>query len=151
MKNLRICLMVIAGLLVTAGVQAKKKDIISQEKGKSITFRVDTDLPEPTGESLKLKMKDKQALISAFLNEAEVPGDAERVVGFGLGDERYAYYGEDPFFKGMIDAFADHRPVVLSPDVIWFLICQGFAHYVNDNPEEVRNLFVDHVAHLAVL
>ena len=144
MKNLRICLMVIAGLLVTAGVQAKKKDIISQEKGKSITFRVDADLPEPTGESLMFKMKDKQELISAFLNEAEVPGDAERVVGSGIGDERYAYYGEDPFFKGMIDAFADHRPVVLSPDVIWFLICQGFAHYVNDNPEEVRNLFVDH-------
>ena len=134
--------MVMAGLMVTAGVQAKKKDIISQEKGKSITFRVDPDLPEPTGEGLRM-MNGKKIIIE-LLNSAEVPGDAERVVGSGFGSEEYAYYGENPFFKGMIEAFADHRPVVLSPDVIWFLICQGFAHYVNDNPEELRNLFVDH-------
>lgn len=134
--------MVMAGLMVTAGVQAKKKDIISQEKGKSITFRVDPDLPEPTGEGLR--MMNGKKIISELLNSAEVPGDAERVVGSGFGSEEYAYYGENPFFKGMIEAFADHRPVVLSPDVIWFLICQGFAHYVNDNPEELRNLFVDH-------
>ena len=142
MKKFRICLMVLAGLLVTAGVQAKKKDIISQEKGKSITFRVDADLPEPTGQGVR--MMNGQKIISQLLDRAEVPGDGERVVGSGFGTEEYAYYGENPFFKGMIEAFADHRPVVLSPDVIWFLICQGFAHYVNDNPEELRNLFVDH-------
>ena len=134
--------MVLAGLMVTAGVQAKKKDIISQEKGKSITFRVDPDLPEPSGEGLR--MMNSSRLISEMLNREEIPGDAERIVGSGLGDGQIAYYGESPFFKGMIEAFADHRPVVLSPDVIWFLICQGFAHYVNDNPEEMRNLFVDH-------
>jgi len=144
MKIFRLCLIALAGLMTTAGVQAKKKDIISREKGKSITFRVDPDLPEPTGESLSFKMKNAQGLISAMLNRSEIPGDAERVVGSGLGQGQYAYYGESPFFDGMIDAFADHRPVVLSPDVIWFLICQGFAHYVNDNPEELRNLFVDH-------
>lgn len=144
MKIFRLCLIVVAGLLLTAGVQAKKNDIISREKGKSITFRVDPDLPEPTGESLSFKMKNAQGLISAMLNRSEIPGDAERVVGSGLGQGQYAYYGESPFFDGMIDAFADHRPVVLSPDVIWFLICQGFARYVNDNPEAVRDLFVDH-------
>ena len=134
--------MVIAGLLVSAGVQGKKKDILSREKGKSITFRVDPDLPEPTGEGLRLM--SSSMIISEMLNRSEVPGDAERVVGSGLGDGEIAYYGESPFFKGMIEAFADHRPVVLSPDAIWFLICQGFAHYVNDNPEAVRDLFVDH-------
>ena len=142
MRKFRICLMVLAGLMMAAGVQAKKKDIIGREKGKSITFRVDPDLPDPTGSGLR--MMNGQQLISEFLDKAEVPGDAAMVVGSGFGLEKYAYYGENPFFKGMIDAFADHRPVVLSPDVIWFLICQGFAHYVNDNPEELRDLFVDH-------
>ena len=144
MRTVRICLMVLAGLLVTAGVQAKKKDIISREKGKSITFRVDSDLPEPTGEGLDFKMRTGYELISDLLDRSEVPGDAERVIASSLGQEEYAYYGDCPFFNGMIDAFADHRPVVLSPDVIWFLICRGFAHYVNENPEELRNLFVDH-------
>ena len=132
-----------AGILAVSGVQAKKKDIISKEYG-SITFRVDPDLPEPTGESLSMRMKSSDELVSDILNQSEIRGGNQRVVASGIGGERYASYGKNPFFKGMIDAFADHRPVVLTPDVIWFLICQGFAHWVNDNPEELRDLFVDH-------
>ena len=142
MRNFRICLMVLAGLVATAGVQAKKKDIIGREKGKSITFRVDPDLPEPTGSGIR--MMDSSEYLRTVLDKPETPGGSDRVVGSGFNGERFAYYGDNPFFKGMIDAFADHRPVVLTPDVIWFLICQGFAHYVNDNPEQLRTLFVDH-------
>ena len=142
MRTARFCLLVLSVLFLSATVQAKKNDIIGREKGKSITFRVDPDLPEPTGQGLSLM--DSRKLISTFLDKSEIPGDAERVVGSGLGDGQIAYYGESPFFKGLIEAFADHRPVVLSPDVIWFLICKGFAHYVNDNPEAIRDLFVDH-------
>ena len=132
-----------AGILAASGVQAKKKDILSKENG-SITFRVDPDLPEPTGESLSGIMRSSGRLVSVILDRSEIRGENQRVVAWGIGDKNYASYGQHPFFKGMIDAFADHRPVVLTPDVIWFLICQGFAHYVNDNPEELRNLFVDH-------
>ena len=144
MRTIRFCLLLFAGIMAASGVQAKKKDILSQEKGKSITFRVDPDLPEPTGESLSFRMRETDKLISEILNQSEIRGENQRVVAWGIGDERYASYGKNPFFNGMIDAFADHRPVVLTPDVIWFLICQGFAHYVNDNPEELRHLFVDH-------
>ena len=28
-------------------------------------------------------------------------------------------------------AFSDHRPLVLSPDILWLLIAQGFANHVN--------------------
>ena len=143
MKDIRFCLLLFAGILAVSGVQAKKKDIISKEKG-SITFRVDPDLPEPTGESLIMRMYESDKLISEILDRSEIRGENQRVVASGIGDGKYAAYGKNPFFKGMIDAFADHRPVVLTPDVIWFLICQGFAHYVNDNPEQLRDLFVDH-------
>ena len=43
----------------------------------------------------------------------------------------------------MYQAYADHRPFVLSPDMIWLLISQGFAHHVNANPEDLRHYFVD--------
>ena len=52
-------------------------------------------------------------------------------------------YDDRPFFNGMLEAYASHRPVVLSPDIIWLLICQGFSHHVNNNPELVRKLIVD--------
>ena len=143
MRAIRVCLFLFAGILAVSGVQAQKKDVLSKENG-SITFRVDPDLPEPLGESLSYKMKNSDELVREILDRSEIRGESQRVVACGIGDEKYAQYGHNPFFKGMIDAFADHRPVVLTPDVIWFLICQGFAHWVNDNPEELRDLFVDH-------
>lgn len=41
-------------------------------------------------------------------------------------------------------AFNDHRPLVLSPDIFWLLMAQGFANHVNANAEELRPRFVKH-------
>lgn len=41
-------------------------------------------------------------------------------------------------------AFCDHRPLVLSPDMFWLLICQGLARHVNANSESLRRSFVEH-------
>lgn len=48
-----------------------------------------------------------------------------------------------PFFDGMHQAYADHRPFVLSPDAVWLLICQGLSYHVNFNAEALRHMFVD--------
>lgn len=50
----------------------------------------------------------------------------------------------NPVCKGLMQAFADHRPVVLSPDMIWLLISQAFGHYVNQNSQKLRSLLVNH-------
>lgn len=52
-------------------------------------------------------------------------------------------YGSHSFFYGMYEAYAHHRPFVLSPDMIWLLISQGFARHVQANPEKLRKYFVD--------
>ena len=41
-------------------------------------------------------------------------------------------------------AFAEHRPLVLSPDCIWLVIAQGFAHHVAANVESLRSRLVEH-------
>ncbi len=41
-------------------------------------------------------------------------------------------------------AFMDHRPLCLSPDIIWLMICQGVANHINANSEELRSRFVRH-------
>lgn len=51
----------------------------------------------------------------------------------------YRYHS---FFNGMYQAYADHRPFVLSPDMIWLLISQGFARHVNANADVLRDKFV---------
>ena len=51
--------------------------------------------------------------------------------------------GAHPFFYGMYDAYASHRPFVLSPDMVWMLISQGFSHHINADPEKYRDRIVD--------
>lgn len=41
-------------------------------------------------------------------------------------------------------AFSEHRPLILSPDMIWITILQGFAQHVKNNSEELRHMFVSH-------
>ncbi len=41
-------------------------------------------------------------------------------------------------------AFSEHRPLVLSPDVIWVTIVQGLARHIHLNPEKYRSLLVQH-------
>src|SRR5580700_7649618 len=41
-------------------------------------------------------------------------------------------------------AFAEHYPLVLTPDAVWLCIAQGFAAHVNENAERLRGKFVRH-------
>jgi len=60
-------------------------------------------------------------------------------------------FGYHPFFYGMYRAYAEHRPFVLSPDIIWLLISQGFAQHVNANSEKLRGHFVDFSGKLSLV
>lgn len=55
-----------------------------------------------------------------------------------------------PFMAGVHAAFSDHRPLVLSPDMLWLLIAQGFARIVNEDPEGLRRRFVEHEGKLQI-
>ena len=60
-------------------------------------------------------------------------------------------FGPNSFFNGMYQAYADHRPFVLSPDIIWLLISQGFARHINANQESMRNELVDFSGKLSLI
>ncbi len=53
-------------------------------------------------------------------------------------------YDHHSLFDGMFNAYVNHRPFVISPDMIWLLISQGFSHHVNFNAEDLRGKLVDH-------
>ena len=110
-------------LFAAAPASADKARILEQKQG-SITFVVDENLPEPENEFLKGWAHDDEFIASSFGNSPILIADA-------------------PFFTGMVRAFADHRPITLSPDVIWMLISQAFSHDVNAAPEKFRDKLVD--------
>lgn len=42
------------------------------------------------------------------------------------------------------EAYAEHRPLALSPDHVWLCVAQGVARHVLDNAESLRDRFVAH-------
>ena len=109
-------------LFAVAPASAEKSRILEQKQG-SITFVVDENLPDPIDGFIKGRPQGDKYIASSFGNTP-----------MNIAD--------NPFFTGMVRAFADHRPITLSPDVIWMLISQAFSHDVNANPEKFRDKLV---------
>lgn len=125
-----IVLMLIA--FVSLGISANDKNKLVVKKDKnSISFVVDKSLPAP-----KQKM--------TMLKGCESPLWDKNTLAASFKDDEFVHFGSAPFFKAMVTAYADHRPAVLSPDMIWLLVCQGFNRYVNENSEVLRDKFVSH-------
>ena len=84
------------------------------------------------------------ALRNVLADRSPVEADSGRG-GTLVSDIRF-----HPVVAAIHSAFADHRPLMLSPDVIWLLIAQGFAHHVNANTEELRPRLVAHAGKVTI-
>jgi hypothetical protein len=49
-----------------------------------------------------------------------------------------------PFAAAVYCAFAQHRPLILTPDAVWLTIAQGFAQHVNSHSKRLRRSLVRH-------
>lgn len=65
--------------------------------------------------------------------------------------ENLVHWGRHSFFFGIYNAYAHHRPIVLSPDSIWLVISQGFSYHVEFNAERLRHKFVDFDGKLSLI
>ncbi len=52
--------------------------------------------------------------------------------------------GVHPLLSAVGRAFAEHRPLVLTPDAVWLAIAQGVARHIRLHAEELRPLLVNH-------
>jgi hypothetical protein len=98
-----------------------------------ITFRVD----EVTPASNPLETHKTQESI-AFLAEGTVEACSDYTT------DCVKHVGFQPVLAAACLAHADHRPLVLSPDMIWLTILQGFAQHIRNDPERFRDRLVSH-------
>ena len=49
---------------------------------------------------------------------------------------------EHPVLTSYYYAYLDHYPIVLSPDILWMLILEGFSYHVRLNHMRLREKFV---------
>ena len=52
--------------------------------------------------------------------------------------------GLNSFVATVHQVFAEHRPLLITPDAFWMTIAQGFAQHINNNAERLRYQFVNH-------
>jgi hypothetical protein len=64
---------------------------------------------------------------------------------FVVGPDRLTLHSGrvHPLVEAVHLAFSRHYPLILTPDIIWLTIAQGFAQHVNNNAEVLRDRFVD--------
>lgn len=117
-------------------------DIILDRQEGSITFVVDRDLPEPQDHVKSIQTINEVA--DVILWDCNDMNNNPVVYATSKCDLGLYNIGPDTFFQTLIKAYAEHRPVVISPDMIWCLICQGFSHHVNLDPEKYRDKLVFH-------
>ena len=94
-----------------------------------ITFAVDDVTPAPAP-------PHTVPFASTVKGVLALGGDAEMRVLPGLATH--------PLLGAVHRAFAEHRPLVLSPDAVWLTIAQGLARHIRLNADSLRHRLVRH-------
>lgn len=136
-------IIIISFILMTMNGFAEGSKVIAHEKG-SITFVVDENLAPVKKREPRLLVGEDLAKWIA-INRKSISLGVQRIVTTSFSNEQnLIYQGKDAFYKTLVDAYAKHQSVTLSPDMVWLVISQGFARYVNAHAEELRPKLVNH-------
>jgi len=114
---------------------------------KGVTFVVDENLaPIEKKYPMESYLSSGDKAIRGIFSDEGVPGDTHATIAWSFADDEkfYTITGKDVFFQTVVRAYAEHRPLVLSPDMMWVLVSQGFARYVNAHSEQMRHQLVSH-------
>ena len=125
----------------------------------SHTFVVDGDLPIPTekkelrsGEEIAKSWAEHEhtgrVVAKSWGDKSLYQAGKWKKYRVGIGEERrdtVVYEsGTSLFYNCMVEAYAGHYSVILSPDAIWTLISQGFCHHISLNTEKLKDKIVNH-------
>jgi len=105
-----------------------KELVVKNKKIQAITFQVE-ELERPTK---LLEEKPLKEILQKF---------AKRIEAHSKVECDLVSNGFHSFLYGMYQAYAEHRPFVMSPDMIWLLIAQGFSQHVNFSRQTKHEVF----------
>lgn len=119
----------------------KRNCSVLEKTDNSITFRVERFLPKPRQ---KLFFYDGAELEDRLQSDNRSLNSKKHCITSSFHNETLGYVGSDVLYKCMINAFADHRQLILSPDMIWLVLCQAFSHHIKLNHKKYRSRIVNH-------
>ena len=110
---------------------------ISVAQKMSHTFVVDGELPTRS-KNIRVEKGDE---IAKYWAENE---NAGKVIVTSWGTDNMYVPNHSIFFDCLVQAYANHYSLALSPDIIWTVISQEFNYYINNESEAMRDRIVSH-------
>ncbi|MBP6745589.1 DUF4419 domain-containing protein [bacterium] len=89
--------------------------------------------------------------INALLTESEGKGFRAILSCSGYNSNTIRQITNHALIEAVHTAFAEHRPLSLSPDMLWITIMQGVAQHVHNNPEGLRKRLVSHQGKMKIV
>lgn len=127
-------LFILIGGLSASAKNRKSVQQVQVERGDgSISFKV---------ENVEIAKDYLNAMYGADLGRKWAQG--EPYLGCSFANKSLVDGGDNAFFSMVCLAYAQHRPIVLSPDIMWIIICNGYSQFVNRDPEKFRQYLVSH-------
>ncbi len=139
MKNIGITIL---ALLITSMAFA--------QTAKSTTFKVckvkkaKKDLSEMSMQEALNGLLIRDAAANKYDLRKPKKQRPEIICSSGNSEDNIVFAHTNPLMEAIYVAYAQHRPLVISPDMIWLTIAQGLTIHIKENSEELRDVFVDH-------
>lgn len=124
--------------------ECRLADCLELRSGEAIIGMPDGDTPAIVSERLGRSVE--------YLDtpDAKPQEDFEDVLSGRRQPSHYEPQFVHPLIEAVHVAFAQHRPLILSPDAVWLVISQGFAHHIHQNAEALRKRLVRHAGRKAL-
>ena len=105
---------------------------------ESITFEVEKNLKKPNN------FYEKKNIDDIFNNIFKKNESVEILMhNFDLDETEFYNFEKKSLIQGLILAYKYHYPIVISPDMIWILILQGYSRFMEKFSEKVRQKYVN--------
>lgn len=114
---------------------------IVEHNSDCITFIVDKGLKAP---KYHMQQYDSDSIVNLTIDEEQINGNLADLVKCSFENEKFSYLGKDTLYQCFVRCFAEHRPLVLTPDVIWLIICQTLTDHIYNHADEYREQIVNH-------
>ncbi len=114
---------------------------------ESITFEVEKDLTKPKSHYDTKGIKNifsnlfeaQKKVINPFNGDVQYLPKNEplEILYHNFDTEETEFYnnGKTSLISGLIEAYKNHYPIIVSPDMIWILILQGYSRFMEKYSE----------------
>ena len=122
---------------------------------ESITFKVEKDLKKPSEylptkalKSMFRELFSKRVVIKDNKTGKDIPlnrNEPQELFHYTLdtNESQFFHCEKKSLIQGLIQAYKNHYPIIVSPDWIWILFMQGYSRFMDKYSELVRERIVN--------